>query len=677
MNRGSLPAAPGFLHAIEDFVSLSDGWNMTKAAFTTYYSKPPPAAFGAGHTLLHHPLWAHIADYLLALVLIAFGWVVRLVVGAALEGSLPPFVTFFPAVMVAAMLGGAGPTLFATALAGLTIQYGLFAGAPPSAAEIAALIIFYANGALMAGISSAYHRQRAKAAAYERGRLRRLARAESRMALQASENRYRLLVEQAADGIFVTDARGRYLDVNPAGLAMLGYAREELLTMKLGDVLAADELARIPAETARLAHGDTATSTWRFRRKDGSSFRGEVAARLLPDGRVQALVRDVTERKLAEERLNAARREAERANDAKSRFLAAVSHDLRQPLSALSIYVGTLRGKLAPPDRALAANMKDCVGGLNEMLSNLLDLSRLEAGVISADVRDFALDAVLHKVLAAHAPDAEEKGLALRYGYFGIHARTDPVLLHRIVGNFVANAIRYTERGGVLVGCRRRGGKRWLEVWDTGIGIPADKTDEIFEEFRQLGREREGARGAGVGLAVVAKTAALLGLEVRVRSRLGKGSMFAVEIPLGAEPQRAVARRYVHRPLRVAVVEDDARVAHALAYSLRHFGHQVAVGSTAAVALAALDGPPDIVIADYRLGGGKNGLDVVAAFRARYGAALPALLVTSDTGLDLARAAAAAGVRVLHKPVDVETVRAAMAELALRDVAPLPGKLAT
>ena len=651
---------------------------MTKAAFTTCYSKPAPASSGAGRTFLHHPLWAQIADYLLALVLVAFGWAVRLMVDAALEGSLPAFVTFFPAVMVAAMLGGAGPTLFATALAGLSIQYGLFGSAPPSPAEIAALVIFYANGALMAGISNAYHRHRAKVAAYEHSRQRRLARAESRMALQASENRYRLLVEQAADGIFLTGADGRYLDVNPAGIAMLGYAREELLAMKLADVLAADELARIPAETARLAQGDTATSIWRFRRKDGSSFRGEVAARLLPDGRVQAIVRDVTERKLAEERLNAARREAERANDAKSRFLAAVSHDLRQPLSALSIYVGTLRGKLAPADRVLAANMKDCVAGLSEMLSNLLDLSRLEAGVVSADVRDFALDSVLHKVLAAHAPDAEEKGLALRYGYFGIHARTDPVLLHRIVGNFVANAIRYTERGGVLVGCRRRGGKRWLEVWDTGIGIPEDKTGEIFEEFRQLGgRAREGAKGTGVGLAVVAKTAALLGLEVRVHSRLGRGSMFAVEIPLGAEPQPTVACRYVHRPLRIAFVEDNPRVAQALAYSLRHFGHQVAVGSTAAMALAALDASPDIVIADYRLGGEQTGLDVVAEFRARYGARLPALLVTSDTGLGLARAAAVAGVRVLHKPVDLEAVRAAMAELAVQRDAPLPSMRST
>lgn len=634
-----------------------------KAVFAPYYSNPP--ATGRRGGLLRHPLWARIADYLLALVLVAFGWTVPLVVGVPLEGNLSPFVTLFPAVMVAAMLGGAGPTLFATALAGLSIQYWGLGPAAPGRAEVAALLIFYGNGAAMAAISSVYHRHRAKVIAYERARQRRLARAESRTALLASENRYRLLVEQAADGIFVSDAHGRYLDVNPAGAAMLGYAREELLSMRIRDVLAASELARIPEETARMADGRVTTATWRFRRKDGSSFRGEVVGRRFPDGRVQAIVRDVTERKFAEERLRAARRAAERANDAKSRFLAAVSHDLRQPLSALSIYVGTLREKLGPDDRALVANMKDCVSGLSDMLSNLLDLSRLDAGVVSGDIRDFALDSMLHKVIAAHAPDAEAKGLALRCGHFGIHVRTDPVLLHRIVGNFIANAIRYTERGGVLLGCRRRGGKRWLEVWDTGVGIPEGKTGEIFEEFRQLGGyEREHAKGTGVGLAVVAKTAALLGLEVRVTSRLGRGSMFAVELPLGVRPQPAAQPNYTHRRLRVALVEDNTSVAQALAYSLRHFGHHVTVGGTAAAAMAALEEAPEIVIADYRLGGGQTGLDVVAAFRARYGAMLPALLVTSHTGLEVARDAALVGVRVLHKPVDIETVCAAMAEAA-------------
>lgn len=635
-----------------------------KVVFTSRYGNSTASRHGGHQGLLHHPLWARIADYLLALVLVAFGWAVRLMAGAALGGAMPAFITFFPAVMISAMLGGPGPTLFATILAGLSIQVWLFDAGSASAAEITALVIFYANGALAAGVSSAYHRYRAKAFAYERNRQRRIARDESRFALQASENRYRLLVEQAADGIFVVDAQGCYLDVNPAGAEMLGYTRQQLLSMKIADVLATDELPRISAETARLAEGGVSTFTWRFRRKDGGSFRGEVAARRLSDGRVQTIVRDVTERKFAEERLRAARREAERANDAKSRFLAAVSHDLRQPLSALSIYVGALADKLAPADRTFVANIKACVGGLSEMLTDLLDLSRLEAGVVTVNVRDFALDTVLNKVLAAHAPGAEEKGLALRYGYFGLYVRTDPVLLHRILGNFVANAIRYTERGGVLVGCRRRGGKRWVEVWDTGVGIPEDKTGEIFEEFRQLGNyERDRAKGTGVGLTVVARMAALLGLEVRVHSLLGKGSMFAIEIPLGEKSAPATVPAYLHRPLCVALVEDNRNVAQALAYALRHFGHRVAAGASAAETMAALEQSPDIVISDYRLGGDCNGLDVVAAFRAHYGAELPALLVTSDTALEVAREAERVGVRVLHKPIDVEAIRAAMAAM--------------
>ena len=617
--------------------------------------------------LLHHPLWGQIADYLLALVLVAFGWVVRLGVGAALEGSLPAFVTFFPAVMISALLGGVGPTLFATALAGLSVQYWLFAPdgfAVVKAAEIAALLIFYGNGLVMAVVSSAYHRYRSKAAAYERARQRRLARAESRLQLQASEHRYRLLVEQAADGIFVSDAVGRYLDVNPSAAAMLGYSRDELLSLRIHDIILPEEVPRIPDEIALLAGGTVATSTWRFRRKDGSFFIGEVSSRRLPDGRLQAIVRDVTQRTQAEERLRTAQQEAERANDAKSRFLAAVSHDLRQPLSALSIYVGALAGKLGADDRALLVSMKDCVGGLSEMLSDLLDLSRLEAGVVEVKVRDFALNAVLGKVFSAHAPDAEEKGLLLRYGYFGFHARTDPVLFYRIVGNLVANAIRYTERGGVLVGCRRRGGKRWLEVWDTGIGIPENMTAEIFEEFRQLGNyERNRAKGTGVGLTVVARTAALLGLEVRVRSRVGKGSMFAIEVPVGVEPPRLPAPVYPHRPLRIALVEDNASVAKALAYCLERFGHALVAGGTAAETLAQLAQPPEVLISDYRLAGGENGLDVAAAFRARYGAELPAVVVTGDTCSELAQAAHAAGVKVLHKPIDVEAVRALLAEI--------------
>jgi PAS domain S-box-containing protein len=374
---------------------------------------------------------------------------------------------------------------------------------------------------------------------------------------------------------------------------------------------------------------------------------------------------DITERKRAEDALRAAKAEAERANDAKSRFLAAVSHDLRQPLSALSLYVGTLGAKLSPADDRLLMNMKDCVASLSEMLSNLLDLSRLEAGAVRPSVCDFPLGQVFTKVASAHAPEATIKRLSLRFGYFDAIAHTDPVLFERIVGNLVSNAIRYTDRGGVLIGCRRRQGKRWVEVWDTGIGIPADKTTEIFEEFKQLGNyERNRAKGTGLGLTIAAKTAALLGLEVRVRSRPGKGSMFAVELPLGKNAEPVPQRQYAHRPLRIALVEDNADVAQALAYSLAERGHHVvAAPSRAELAPLLGNSPPDIVMSDYRLAGGETGLDVIAAVRADFGAHLPAIVITGDTDPRLIRSMAEKDIRLLHKPLDIDVLCAAIAEL--------------
>lgn len=365
------------------------------------------------------------------------------------------------------------------------------------------------------------------------------------------------------------------------------------------------------------------------------------------------------------EQLAAATAEAQRANEAKSRFLAAASHDLRQPLSALSLYVGALKTKLPSGDRVLAANMADCVDSLNEMLSDLLDLSKLDAGVVTPKISDFALHAVLSKVVSTYAPEADTKGLTLRFGYFDVVGRTDLVLFQRIIGNLVSNAIRYTERGGLLIGCRRRQGKLWVEIWDTGIGIPPDKTIEIFEEFKQLGNfERNRAKGSGLGLAIVAKTAALLGLQIRVQSRLGRGSMFAVELPRGGAIVPAAPRFYAHRPLRIALVEDNAEVAMALSYALSAVGHHVVAASSRAELLLRLDGvAPDIAVSDYRLGGGEDGFDVISALRGAFGAELPALVITGDTDPAVIRRMTEQRISVQHKPLDLNALRTRIAAL--------------
>jgi PAS domain S-box-containing protein len=478
-----------------------------------------------------------------------------------------------------------------------------------------------------------------------------------------SDQRFFTLAATAFEGLAVT-IEGRFVNVNDSLLHMLGYKRPELIGRRAVDFVPAEDRERIAADM--LKGGDSLTEH-EVLRKDGTRLVVEVHGKtIVEDGVATRLTafRDITKRRQVDDELRAARAKAESANAGKSRFLAAVSHDLRQPLSALAVYVSVLEGKLPPDERELAKNMKQCIGGLSELLSGLLDLSKLEAGVLTPKICDFSLDGVLQKVASALEPKAQTKGLALRYGHFGTFGRTDPVLFQRILTNLVANAIRYTERGGVLIGRRKKLGKDWIEVWDTGIGIPADKTSEIFEEFKQLGnQERDREKGTGIGLTIVAQTAALLGLQVRVRSRQGRGSMFAVELPPGAPVRPLVQRLIAHRPLRIALVEDNAQVANALAYSLTAIGHSVVVSPSRKELAAALTEKPDIVVSDYRLGAGENGCDVIAAMRATYGQDLPAMIITGDTDPALMRELAERGICVQHKPLDVELFRSALAEL--------------
>jgi signal transduction histidine kinase len=252
------------------------------------------------------------------------------------------------------------------------------------------------------------------------------------------------------------------------------------------------------------------------------------------DGLIATTFRDVTASVEAKRALEQAKMAAENANEAKSRFLAAASHDLRQPLQALSLYLGVLAQRLPPENSSVMRYIDICVTSLNELLSDLLDLSKLEAGVVEPKQSDFPVSQILDKVVAGYAGAAREKGLRLRVVPSRLHASTDPVLFERIVTNLVSNALRYTRQGGTVIGCRHRAGRIWLEICDTGIGIPEDQQEVIFEEFRQLANpERSREKGSGLGLAIVRKTARLLGLDVRVSSQPGRGSTFAVELPLG------------------------------------------------------------------------------------------------------------------------------------------------
>lgn len=392
------------------------------------------------------------------------------------------------------------------------------------------------------------------------------------------------------------------------------------------------------------------------------------------------LAADTIERKLVEEDLARHADEVaqqvrlvERANEAKSRFLAAASHDLRQPIAALTLYIDTLRAQLGSRHQTILGSMRDCIANLGELLSNLLDISKLDAKVVTPNISDFAVGPLFDALLPVHLPEAREKNLRLRFVNSRLTAHTDLVLFRRMLGNLIANAVRYTEVGGVLIGCRRRHGKVWVEVWDSGIGIPDDKTEEIFEEFKQLD---DGARthGSGLGLAIVARTAELLGLETRVRSRLGAGSVFAIELPLGENqvPAPAAPSQPGKHKLCVALVEDNPAVRMALTAALESIGHEViAAESTRGLLDACAERVPAIVLSDFRLPGGETGLDVIATVRQRHGAHLPALIMTGETDPEFMRTIAEHGVAVIHKPVELAVLNSRL--VALTEALPPAG----
>ncbi|HSG22224.1 MAG TPA: PAS domain-containing protein, partial [Azonexus sp.] len=379
--------------------------------------------------------------------------------------------------------------------------------------------------------------------------------------------------------------------------------------------------------------------------------------------RMSGTRKDITARKQAEEELKAAIAKAEQASNAKSRFLAAISHDLRQPLAALSLYVDVLKSKVAPTDRPLLNNMVNCVSSLSELLTDLLDVSKLDAGIVVPEISNFSVAELLDEQISAHGPEALLKGLSLRCISGRQKTRTDPLLFKRMLGALIANAIRFTQSGGVLVGCRQRQGKTWIEVWDTGIGIPADKTEEIFEEFRQLDHE-ERNRGSGLGLAIVAKTASLLGLQIRVQSRPGRGSMFALELPLSVEETITAQTGSKSGLLRIALVDDNRSVLTAMVCALEAMGHEVVAATAGSELLAQLGSlPPDVVISDFRLSEGQTGFDVIAAVRASFNAMLPALIVTGDSDPQLMRSMADRGIVVQHKPLEFEALQTCIAQL--------------
>ena len=359
-----------------------------------------------------------------------------------------------------------------------------------------------------------------------------------------------------------------------------------------------------------------------------------------------------------------AREKAEQANLTKSKFLAAASHDLRQPVHAQGMFLEVLaRSELSDTQRKVLENARAASEASAEMLNTLLDFSRIEAGVIRPQLRSFRLQPLFNKLEAELGQHADFKNIVYRCRETHLAIFSDPALLELILRNLISNAIRYTERGGMLVACRKRGGQAVIEVFDTGIGIAPHLQQEIFREFHQLGNpERDRRKGLGLGLAITEGLARSMGHSLTLASRPDRGSVFRVGLPLA---QGAFSEDSLDLPLslplqpeaylagrRILVIDDDEAVRLGMLQLLGSWGCRCEVAESLDEALhLARSHIPELVISDYRLRERQTGAEVIAALRTELGMELPALIVTGDTAPQRLREATSSGIPLVHKPV--------------------------
>ena len=374
----------------------------------------------------------------------------------------------------------------------------------------------------------------------------------------------------------------------------------------------------------------------------------------------------------------AARANAERASLAKSQFLAAASHDLRQPLYALSLFSASLDElRLDDEGRAVVGNIQDSIGVMEQLFNGLLDLSKLDAGVVQPRLAAVSIDALFDRLSQYFRPLAVERGLDLRFRSGGEWVITDATLLEQVLGNLTANALRYTARGGVLIAARRRGAGLRLEVWDTGIGIPAADLDRVFEEFVQLGNaERDRRMGLGLGLSISRRSAALIDAAIEVVSRPGRGSRFTVVQPLcppdtqsddatPAAPCSTARPLASQRDLPVLIVEDDREVRAAISNLLEKWNVRFDAVADSPAALRLIDAGAryGVVLADYRLPGRSSGLDLIADITAKHRLPLPvSMLITADFDADLVSRARMMGIEVFQKPLSPQKLHSIVFE---------------
>lgn len=373
--------------------------------------------------------------------------------------------------------------------------------------------------------------------------------------------------------------------------------------------------------------------------------------------------------------LAAKKEDAEQSDRAKSNFLASVSHDLRQPMHAIGLFAATLKQRVTTPEQhELVQHIEDSVAALHNMFDGLLSISQMDSGMIEPNLESCDLAALLKRVGQAFRPLAEQKGLNLRMHVCPAWVKSDSMLLGRMLNNLLANAIRYTERGGVLLACRRRQGQWMVQIWDTGVGMAAEHLPKIFEAYYQIGNaERNSAQGVGLGLAMVSGIAHLLDYKIEVYSRLGRGSVFNIILPIAESPQinrhsgmdRQLGQ-FKHE--RVLIIEDDQAARESLRGLLSNWELDVMTAADHGQASSRIDQDqkaPALIICDYRLPQ-KSGVDTIATLRKNLGVDVPAILISADTMPESMAMMQASGLPILYKPVRPAKLRALIASLLAR-----------
>lgn len=544
--------------------------------------------------------------------------------------------------------------------------------------------------------------------------------------LEAERNRYKWLFENALHGIFQAGLDQGLLSVNRALARMLAYSdAQALLNSHQGSWAAIfvggeDEFQTIGLTLT--SQGELAGYETRLLRADGQSLDVRINMLLRPDVEgpvVEAFVADITERKNAQasmqrlnedlerrvqartqelEALNAnlryeiierekvqldlrdARDAAEHANASKDRYLAAASHDLLQPMNAARLLMSTLRDRTMPAAEAqLVERSHSALESAEDMITDLLDIARLDQSNVNPELGNYSLAELIEPLVAEFQGLAEVNGVELRMHptVWAIH--TDYRLLSRIVRNLLSNAIRYTDQGGVLIGARRRGDRVDIQVWDTGRGIPAAQFGAIFKEFNQLSPaadqqpDRHGKRkGVGLGLAIVERIATLLAARVEVRSRVGRGSVFSVGVPLATQapalplPSSGILERLAE-PLQgrlLLVIDNEHIILEGMCDLLEQWGANVRVGVDVESALGQLGGSvPDAILVDYHLDDGRNGCEAVSRLRSHWQRTVPAIMITADRSEHCQQTLRELGIPVLNKPLKAGKLRAMLGQM--------------